>query len=57
MSGRDCGECGQCCKLIGVRELEKAPHVWCRYFKRGKGYGVYEGRPEGCARLDRKSVV
>ena len=49
MSGRECGECGQCCKLIGVRELEKAPHVWCRYYKRGMGCGVYEGRPQGCA--------
>ncbi len=49
MTGRECGECGQCCKLIGVRELEKAPQVWCRYYKRGKGCGVYEGRPQGCA--------
>ncbi|KRA56748.1 hypothetical protein ASD79_16950 [Caulobacter sp. Root655] len=49
MTGRECGECGQCCKLIGVRELEKAPHVWCRYYKRGKGCGVYEDRPRGCA--------
>lgn len=51
MSERECGECGQCCKLIGVRELEKAPHVWCRYYKRGKGCDVYETRPEGCAQF------
>ena len=49
MSGRECGACGQCCKVIGVRELEKAPHVWCRYYKRDKGCGIYEVRPQGCA--------
>ena len=49
MSNRECGACGQCCKLIGVRELEKAPHVWCRYYKRDKGCGIYEARPPGCA--------
>ncbi|CAN5590976.1 hypothetical protein BH10PSE4_BH10PSE4_27700 [soil metagenome] len=49
MTGRECGDCGQCCKLIGVRELEKAPHVWCRYYRKAKGCGIYEVRPQGCA--------
>ena len=49
MAMRECGECGQCCKLIGVRELEKAPGVWCRYYRKGQGCGVYEERPGGCA--------
>ena len=44
-----CGDCGLCCKLIGVKELEKAPHVWCRYFKKSSGCTVYESRPQGCA--------
>jgi hypothetical protein len=51
MAERQCGECGLCCKVIGVRELEKAPHVWCRYYRRGKGCEVYESRPEGCAQF------
>ncbi len=46
---KSCDGCGLCCKLIGVKELEKAPHVWCRYFKRDKGCAVYEVRPGGCA--------
>jgi hypothetical protein len=48
MAERECGACGQCCKLIGVRELDKAPHVWCRYYRRGKGCEVYQVRPVGC---------
>lgn len=48
---RGCDDCGLCCKLIGVRELEKAPHVWCRYYRKAHGCSVYADRPEGCAQF------
>lgn len=49
VEGRSCGDCGLCCKLFGVRAIEKPPAVWCRQFKRGQGCKIYENRPAACA--------
>ena len=46
--GRSCGECGLCCKLIGVKAISKAPFVWCKSYRKSSGCQVYETRPADC---------
>ncbi|EJL32797.1 hypothetical protein PMI01_02436 [Caulobacter sp. AP07] len=46
---RTCGDCGMCCKLMGVKAIDKAPHVWCGHFRKGAGCGIYAERPRACA--------
>lgn len=46
---RTCGDCGMCCKLMGVKAIAKAPHVWCGHFHKGAGCGIYDQRPRACA--------
>jgi len=46
--GKNCGECGLCCKLIGVESIGKPQFTWCRHFKRSVGCGIYEDRPHDC---------
>lgn len=48
MSGKTCGDCGLCCKLLGIQALDKAPGAWCRHYKRGSGCGQYAMRPDAC---------
>jgi hypothetical protein len=46
--GKSCGECGACCTLAEVRELEKAAHVTCAKYVAGQGCSIYEQRPGAC---------
>ncbi|WP_309644812.1 YkgJ family cysteine cluster protein [Phenylobacterium sp.] len=46
--GKSCGDCGLCCKLMGVKELAKPQFVWCKQFKRGCGCQIYVDRPTTC---------
>jgi hypothetical protein len=46
---KSCGDCGLCCKLLGITALDKAPGSWCGHFERGGGCGVYADRPAECA--------
>ncbi len=46
---RSCGECGMCCKLMGVEALAKPPHAWCGHFRKGAGCAIYADRPKACA--------
>ncbi|MDB5423269.1 MAG: hypothetical protein JWQ29_685 [Phenylobacterium sp.] len=48
-AAKSCGDCGLCCKLMGVAAIDKAPLAWCRQFKRGCGCKIYETRPKACA--------
>ena len=41
---RNCSGCTLCCKLVPVRELEKAAGERCRYQRSGKGCSVYHTR-------------
>lgn len=43
-----CDGCTACCKIMKVRELDKAANVWCRHCTIGSGCGVYASRPESC---------
>lgn len=46
---RTCGDCGMCCKLMGVAAIDKAPHAWCGHYRKGAGCGIYVDRPKACA--------
>jgi hypothetical protein len=48
MSGKSCGECGLCCRLMGVEAIDKPPLTACRQFKKGCGCKIYEARPKAC---------
>jgi hypothetical protein len=41
MTGRQCGTCSLCCKLLPVRSLGKKDNERCRHQKAGKGCAVY----------------
>lgn len=50
-SGRECGECGLCCKVVAYPELDKPRGVWCRHHVVRKGCGIHETRPETCRKF------
>ena len=45
---KSCGDCGLCCKLMGVTALDKAAGKWCRHFSKAGGCAVYDQRPGDC---------
>ncbi len=45
---KNCGECGLCCKLMGVSGLDKPAGKWCRQFSKTSGCAIYETRPDDC---------
>ena len=45
---RSCGTCTLCCKVMGVRELNKPAGTWCTHCDPRRGCGIYETRPAGC---------
>lgn len=48
-SGRSCGQCSLCCKLLHVIELQKPAGKWCSHCKPGRGgCSIYEARPQIC---------
>ena len=47
-AGKTCGDCGLCCKLMGVTALEKPAGKWCRHFSKAGGCAVYADRPDDC---------
>lgn len=48
-SGRNCGQCSLCCKLLHVIELEKPAGKWCEHCKPGMGgCTIYNERPQIC---------
>lgn len=44
---RSCGECAECCTVIGVKELKKHHYEACKHIHNGK-CGVYDRRPPSC---------
>lgn len=42
-----CGECGACCKLLGIETLGKPAGPWCEHFFEG-GCRIYDDRPDEC---------
>ncbi|WP_304164091.1 YkgJ family cysteine cluster protein [Phenylobacterium aquaticum] len=45
---KSCGDCGLCCKLIGVQAIDKPQFVWCKAYRKGAGCTVYDDRPADC---------
>lgn len=48
LSGRSCGGCTLCCKVMSVPELKKERGVWCSHCERNSGCRIYADRPAGC---------
>jgi hypothetical protein len=47
-SGRSCGTCTLCCKVMKISELNKPQGAWCPNCKAGNGCTVYAERPREC---------
>ena len=45
---RSCGDCGLCCRLLAVDEINKPSHQWCRHFSPGLGCEIHAERPAAC---------
>lgn len=45
---RKCGTCTLCCKLLGVKELNKPAGKYCEFAKFGCGCQKYDIRPQEC---------
>ena len=48
LSGRACGACTLCCKVLSIRELGKPGGDWCRHCDIRRGCGIYDDRPSEC---------
>lgn len=48
-TGRTCGSCTFCCKVMEIEELGKPVGEWCTHCKPGKGCSIYGSRPKECA--------
>ena len=47
-TGRACGSCSLCCKLVGIEALNKPPGKWCPHCKPGTGCTIYGSHPDEC---------
>jgi hypothetical protein len=50
-SGRACGDCALCCKLLRIDELKKPAYQWCIHARPGTHGGacsIYPDRPSAC---------
>jgi hypothetical protein len=48
MPVRKCGDCQLCCRLLAVREIDKATGARCKHQQHGKGCRIYPNRPRSC---------
>jgi hypothetical protein len=48
---KSCGDCGMCCKVLHIGELDKPAGQWCGVFRKGSGCGDYrpDPRPAGAS--------
>jgi len=50
-TGRQCGNCTLCCRLLGVDAppvMSKPPNTNCQHCTPGRGCGIYDHRPTQC---------
>lgn len=47
-TGRCCGTCTLCCKLLSVSEIVKPALTMCKFCTVGRGCGTYQTRPTQC---------
>ncbi len=48
LSGRACGSCTLCCKVLRIIELGSPQGQWCRHCDIGRGCRIYDRRPSEC---------
>jgi len=48
-AGKSCGECGMCCRLMGVEAIGKPQFVACPLYRKSCGCLDYDHRPQACA--------
>lgn len=48
VSGRSCGNCSMCCKLMSIPVFDKADGQWCSHARPGKGCAIHAERPFFC---------
>ena len=48
---RECGDCTLCCKIMGIREIDKSPGIWCGHCRPARGCAIYESRPQECRKF------
>jgi hypothetical protein len=50
LTGRSCGDCSLCCKVMPVPEIEKPANEWCKHCRPGNGgCSIHEIKPAVCA--------
>jgi hypothetical protein len=47
-SGRECGDCTLCCKVMAIEQISKPASFWCPHCKPGRGCQIYPERPGEC---------
>jgi hypothetical protein len=47
-SGKSCGSCTECCRIVGVTELSKPAGASCVHCASGVGCRIYVDRPQSC---------
>jgi hypothetical protein len=49
-TGRSCGDCSLCCKVLDITEpeLKKPAGEWCKHCTTGVGCSIYKERPQVC---------
>jgi hypothetical protein len=45
---RTCGDCTYCCKIMGIKEIDKVPGKWCPHCNPRKGCTIYGSHPTEC---------
>lgn len=48
VSGRRCGSCALCCKVLDIPELQKPSGEWCKHVTPGHGCARHAERPFAC---------
>lgn len=48
----ECGDCSLCCKLLGIKELDKPKLQWCSHCSPGNGCKIYQDRPQSCREFE-----
>jgi hypothetical protein len=48
VSGRSCGTCSLCCKVLRIEEVQSPAGEWCRHCDPGHGCRIHPTRPNIC---------
>lgn len=51
VTGRECGTCTWCCKVMNIKDLDKPAGQWCEHCDVGRGCRIYADRPPPCTRF------